>query len=745
MYDKPRFQPHFSTYIIDDEKAVFLISEHGHFVLKGKLYCLLAPLLNGEHSLDDIIDLLSDQVSIAEIYYALSVMEKKGYITEAENRYPIEQQAFWSALGVGPKTAGDKLGKSSVSIMSLGKQEAAPLQSILQDLQIQTTEEAQLTIVLVDDYLQLELEELNQRFLEKKQSWIPVKAGGTVSWMGPLFVPGKTGCWQCLAQRLHFNRDVEEYIQQKNAHQISPSGVSIAGLPMTKQVVWNMLAVEIAKLLLTGSSLFSASKMLSLDMQSMKMEEHTLVKRPQCHVCGQTLDIHRLPEIPIIHSTKKHFTADGGHRRIAPEETLLKFSHHISPITGVVKYLRNAAQNDKFLKVYHSGHNFAVQYHNLDFLKQGLRSQSAGKGMTEAQARAGALCEAIERYSGVFRGDEARLRSTFRELGEKAIHPNSIMNYSEQQYRERETLNARKEKFHFVPEPFDETRLIDWTPVWSFTRQEYRYLPTAFCYYDYPGLKDVLPCSNGNASGNILEEAILQGFFELAERDAVALWWYNMLNMPGVDLDSFNEPYINEMLRYYHQKNREIWVLDLTSDLEIPSFVALSRFTGANKERIMMGFGAHFEARVALMRALTELNQMMPMILKYDDNLGEEIGDNFLLRWLNDASVANQAYLLANKNIPLRIAQDYKDLSTDDFLTDIEICRKIIEDRGMEMMVLDQTRPDIGMPVVKVIVPGLRHFWERFAPGRLYDIPVQMGWLSKPRQEAEMNPIGIFL
>ena len=31
----------------------------------------------------------------------------------------------------------------------------------------------------------------------------------------------------------------------------------------------------------------------------------------------------------------------------------------------------------------------------------------------------------------------------------------------------------------------------------------------------------------------------------------------------------------------------------------------------------------------------------------------------------------------------------------------------------MEMLVLDQTRPDIGLRVAKVIVPGMRHMWKR--------------------------------
>ena len=61
----------------------------------------------------------------------------------------------------------------------------------------------------------------------------------------------------------------------------------------------------------------------------------------------------------------------------------------------------------------------------------------------------------------------------------------------------------------------------------------------------------------------------------------------------------------------------------------------------------------------------------------------------------------------------------------------------------MELLVLDQTRPDIGMPVVRVVVPGLRHFWQRFAPGRLYDVPVEMGRCDSPLAEDELNPVPV--
>ena len=86
-----------------------------------------------------------------------------------------------------------------------------------------------------------------------------------------------------------------------------------------------------------------------------------------------------------------------------------------------------------------------------------------------------------------------------------------------------------------------------------------------------------MSCSNGNAAGNTLEEAILQGFLELVERDSVALWWYNRVRRPAVDLDSFGEPYLRRLTDFLQKYRRDLWVIDLTSDLDIPVFIALSQ------------------------------------------------------------------------------------------------------------------------------------------------------------------------
>ncbi|MBM4312401.1 MAG: hypothetical protein FJ122_00615, partial [Deltaproteobacteria bacterium] len=76
---------------------------------------------------------------------------------------------------------------------------------------------------------------------------------------------------------------------------------------------------------------------------------------------------------------------------------------------------------------------------------------------------------------------------------------------------------------------------------------------------------------------------------------------------------------------------------------------------------------------------------------------------------------------------------------------DVRTCVRIARERGMEVLVVNQTRLDIGLPVVKVVVPGLRHFWRRLAPGRLFDVPVALGRLDRPLAEEELNPIACFI
>jgi ribosomal protein S12 methylthiotransferase accessory factor len=250
--------------------------------------------------------------------------------------------------------------------------------------------------------------------------------------------------------------------------------------------------------------------------------------------------------------------------------------------------------------------------------------------------------------------------------------------------------------------------------------------------------------SNGCAAGNTLEEAILQGFLELVERDSVALWWYNRLRRPALDLSSFPSPHLQQLFRHYQGLGRDLWALDLTADLGIPAFAALSRQREGPRDDLLFGFGAHFDAQIALRRAVTEMNQMLAHALTMPQGaLADERGvERDLWYWYRHATLANQLHFVPAE-APLRLLDAFPRWDNPGPAEDVRRCVALAQRAGLETLVLEQAQPDIGLPVVRVVVPGLRHFWARFAPGRLYDVPVRLGWLPVPTPEEQLNPIPV--
>jgi ribosomal protein S12 methylthiotransferase accessory factor len=747
MLNRPRFRPHFHVEIVAGE-GVFLLSDSKQTLLRGRLYELTAPWLDGRTA-EDMCDQLRDTASPAQVYYALAQMERKGYLCEDEDGLPVGQAALWSCQQVTPAAAARRLESCPVVVRAFGV-EADSFVELLKSLHVRVASNGPADVILTDSYLRGDLEACNAEALRAGKAWLLIKPLGRQVWVGPLFHPGKTGCWQCLAQRLRANSPVAAYLERRNGLNGAVFN-DRACTPATLQVAWGLAASAVASWVVRGELPELDGKVQTLDVPSWRLQTHTLIQLPFCPACSRRASCQARVFRPLVlESRKTTLASDGGHRVVSPEETLARHGHHVSPITGAVPLLERADPGmDGVLHVYIAGNNLARPHQDLAHLRGDLRTMSGGKGTSDVQARASGLCEGLERYSGVFRGDEPRRAARMRDLDGAAIAPGECLLFSQRQYRDRDACNALGSRFSFVPAPFDPEANIEWSPVWSLTRRETRYLPTAFCYYDYPEPGErtyCIACSNGNAAGNTLEEAVLQGFLELVERDSVALWWYNRVRRPGVALDSFGEPYLERLQDFLHEHGREFWALDLTADLEIPVFASVCRRTDGPPEQIVLGFGAHLEPRVALLRAVTEMNQMLssPLLEPQGKVSGDQTADPETARWLKDATTANQPYLVPDDGLR-RTAASFPRAWADDVTVEARTCQTRVERLGMEMLVLDQTRPEVGLPVVKVIVPGLRHFWPRLAPGRLYDVPVRLGWLPRPHVEEELNPVPMFL
>lgn len=458
-FNKPKFSSRFYVETVEAGQ-VFLISEeeslllNEHFAtnafgwpmflskkleIPGKrLYQLLTPLINGHHTVDQIVEeiiphLLSEKASNwdviyshAKIYYALMRMEQKGYIVENDDYVPSNLVIFCEHLNIEPKEAHRRLQTTQVAVKTFGCNiPTSEFKSTLESLHIQVTEDGDIEVVLTDDYLQGGLDAFNQQALHLSHPWMLVKPVGTIVWIGPpIFYPGKTGCWECLAQRLQGNRPVEGFIQ-RHKEISTPLIPPLCSLTSTWQTALGIAATEVLKWILLGENKRLEGVLVTYDTFSIETQNHMLVQHPQCPSCGKIVSGLEGKPLPIIlESRKKTFTADGGHRCCSPQETLSKHQHHISPITGVVRELRKIDQGANGLThTYVAKHHFATMFDNLDDLHQNLAGRSAGKGKTDQQARASGFCEAIERYSGVFQGNEIRQKGSYQKMAYKAIHP----------------------------------------------------------------------------------------------------------------------------------------------------------------------------------------------------------------------------------------------------------------------------------------------------------------------------------
>jgi ribosomal protein S12 methylthiotransferase accessory factor len=168
-------------------------------------------------------------------------------------------------------------------------------------------------------------------------------------------------------------------------------------------------------------------------------------------------------------------------------------------------------------------------------------------------------------------------------------------------------------------------------------------------------------------------------------------------------------------------------VLDITSDLAIPAFAAISGGPGESDPPLALGFGAHFDPAMAISRALTEMNQIH-VSQRSGSNQGPFIGS------------LESSFLMPDQTTAMRQAEDFEQWHCDDLKEAVEQCVAIAAEHDLDTLVLDQSRAETGLPVVKVIAPGLRPFWARFGAGRLYDVPETIGWCRHRLTESELNP-----
>ena len=485
--DVPRFAPNFTVYVLPPD-IVCLYSEDRKFFLHGELYCALASAIGeGRRSVLELVRGLEQDFPSDKIHEALKRLFDRRYVLPASRSSADTMAAYWASLGLLPETAERNLQKCRVRVQSIEVQGATELGAALSGLGVRVVKRSpDLTVTLVSDYLEERLAELNRQHLSDKTPWLLVQPSGIFPLVGPVFSPRKGACWTCLAARMKRNREIKALLDREPGRRVAVS--ALAGNTVGQSAI-QLAAIEIAKAIACDFRTELRDHIVSLDLLGSTIVKHYVAARPQCPACGakKLRDPRRAPVPLELGAGAKLVMTSGGYRTVSSRATVARFRKHVSPLTGVVTRLERIEADLPMNTNYFAAHNFSAPARTVDELRAGLGGGSFGKGSTAEQGEASALMEAIERYSGIFQGDEIRVTRRFTDFPPgDAILPNDVQLFSEAQYRQDQAPTPDSDESQ-VPAPFDRSAEVEWSPVWSLRDERFRYLPTSLLYFFYRG------------------------------------------------------------------------------------------------------------------------------------------------------------------------------------------------------------------------------------------------------------------
>jgi YcaO-like protein with predicted kinase domain len=373
----------------------------------------------------------------------------------------------------------------------------------------------------------------------------------------------------------------------------------------------------------------------------------------------------------------------GTHRLTSPEETLEAVARFF-PVMGITRVADITGLDTIGIPV------VAVYRPNSRSVVVSL-----GKGLDLMGARASGVMESIEAF-----------------MAERITRPLLLGSLNDLRFSHRlvdvDLLPRTKDSLYHADFPLlwvEGQDLLTETPVWV----PYEIVHTAYTLPAPTGTGCFVATSNGLASGNHLLEAISHGICETVERDAVAL---HDLRMPEekaarrTDPRTVDDAGCCDALRRLDRAGMSVAIWDITTDIKIPAFKCLIAERDQSSVRIgygSVGMGCHPDLGIALLRALTEAAQArLAMISAVRDDPKQldyrrEMGPDLRRRQAADlASEARRDFAAAPAFVSDNINQDVA--------WELEALRSA----GIgQVVVVDLTREEFGIAVVRVIVPGL--------------------------------------
>ena len=307
-----------------------------------------------------------------------------------------------------------------------------------------------------------------------------------------------------------------------------------------------------------------------------------------------------------------------------------------------------------------------------------------GKGATPIAARVSAIMEGIERCSAEMETPPvivARYSDLFSR--QPAVDPVDLI----------------------LPPDADPNAPLPWVTGYDIIGDEEVLLPAHAVYH--PVAKTCSPLfrtnTNGIASGNTLEEAIFHGLMEVIERDAWSI--VEATRYTGERIIEISDPMSREIIDRFSHAGVDLTIRNITSDIGIPTCAAVADDTVLMDPSLLVtGMGTHTTPEIAVLRSLTEVAQsrLTQIHGAREDTVVADIRRQI---GYERTKRLNGYWFRENGDVRFESLPTY---TSDDLLTDIRhVCSELASAGYDRVIVSDLTRPDMGVPVVRVVVPGL--------------------------------------
>lgn len=564
---------------------------------------------------------------------------------------------------------------------------------------------AQDWIVIASDNIRLdEIRRWASAASQKGMNLFPVHVQGSEAVIGPDVRPGRAGCLECWENRYFRGRPwlrrFMELAVECDDREPDP-WLTEGVLTITSRIAARRVA-QLAE----ANEAAREGQVYYLDIKTFRGAEWPLMRDHRCKFCGDAVDDS--PErasIQLAGRSKRHTEND----RLRPLSELRSladtFTGHRSNIIE-----RNSEQ------WWSTGGGGVVVSFGVALIQEAHPEPCSGFSICQSDARTAAILEGVERYSGVeTRGFRSSTRGCFNELRDTAHDPRSFGLHSEREYQANAGLHRYSDdlEMYFV-----------W--AYSFREQRQVLVPLQIGFFSWPRPGDRLfvlgEGSSGCSIGSCLEEAIMHGLFELAERDAFMMSWIAKLTPPRVNLEDSTDPEIRHVIRKLNSAGFELSAFNITTDLGIPAIGLLACRENA-WPFMMAGAAAHLRPERALKKALRELagglslwelsgDRAAPRAAEMLENpkLVRKPMDHGLMYTAREARQFCDFMFASTERISMKdMAGPVSGFWSGDLGNDARGVIQWLNERGFEVIVVKHTGPEHesrGLHVAKVLVPG---------------------------------------